>query len=390
MKNIKIFVIFLVIIGVHNIGLAQNDDTDRQIQSDEDVIIKKFTETLVKLTLYNTQIRDEDQIIMICENYMVSAQGALLAIKNPTFKNIKDYVVKNLLPDYSEQGTLLETVIDKELMRDVDQYIKYARTFMDYGLNMTAADKEVRVYLSPEKGVVEQYEMEEGVNREEITYNGITAGEYQQRVTELYQEINEYEPTGVAEIDDQAILDMISSKFSDEQDQQNVLVLMESLLSTEWTGDEEVDQPILQDIFNEYFLALESDQMEEEEETEIVEEELDMPENEGWDNGLNELLANMGVGDRSVSARYGEAAEPFYSEYKQNTLRNQEEAQVALTNVFDAWETLQLVKYTEMAIEMEQIGRELIENGVDYNTSDIKEFYGQMRTLWELIKKEKG
>jgi len=39
---------------------------------------------------------------------------------------------------------------------------------------------------------------------------------------------------------------------------------------------------------------------------------------------------------------------------------------------------------------MEGIGRELLENGVSYDTSQIEEFYGIMRQLWEAIKNTKS
>ena len=387
MKFYKI--IILVSFLLFNLNAAYSQDNEKYGEgiSDERLIAKKFAQTVIKLGMYNWQLEDQDRVIMICENYAVVFQAGLLAIKNPTFENIKDVVVSNLLPNYSEQGTFLETVFDRELMRDVDQYIKYARTFLDYGLNMTRYDTDVRVYLSPEKGVVEEYATIEGGERVGDTYNGLTATEYQANVMAIYTEIGEYEPVGIPEEDDAAILSIIESYFQNVDEQHNILGLMTSLNDTEWTGDEEVDNPILQQIFEDYFDNLEADGPEEET---IGEPDEDIPGNEGWDNGLNELMANIGAGDRNVYNRYGEASEPYYSEQRQRVRQGQTEAQEALTNVVQAWEVLQNGKYVEMAIEMEQIGRELIENGVSYDTGQIEEFYGIMRQLWEAIKNSKS
>ena len=382
MKNYKQILFALVfLLGFQNIQSQDNDDYRNGI-SDERLIAKKFAQTVIKLGMYHWQLEDRERVIMICENYAVVLQAGVLAIRNPTFENIKEVVVSNLLPNYTEQGTFLETIFDKELMRDVDQYVKYARTFLDYGLNMTQYDTDVRVYLSPEKGVVEEYVTLEGGERVEETFGGLTATEYQANVMAIYTEVNEYQPIGIPEIDDANILAIIESYFTDEEEQQNILELMVALNETEWTGEEEVDNPILQQIFEDYFENLEADEPEEE----IVEEDIvDQPGNEGWNNGLNELMANLGAGDRNVYNRYGEASEPYYTEHRTRVREGQTAAQEALTNVVQAWEVVQQGKYIEMAIEMEQIGREIIENGVQYDTSEIEEFYGIMRQLWNAI-----
>ena len=382
MKNYKQILFALVfLLGFQNVQSQDNDDYRNGI-SDERLIAKKFAQTVIKLGMYHWQLEDRERVIMICENYAVVLQAGVLAIRNPTFENIKEVVVSNLLPNYTEQGTFLETIFDKELMRDVDQYVKYARTFLDYGLNMTQYDTDVRVYLSPEKGVVEEYVTLEGGERVEETFGGLTATEYQANVMAIYTEVNEYQPIGIPEIDDANILAIIESYFTDEEEQQNILELMVALNETEWTGEEEVDNPILQQIFEDYFENLEADEPEEE----IVEEDIvDQPGNEGWNNGLNELMVNLGAGDRNVYNRYGEASEPYYTEHRTRVREGQTAAQEALTNVVQAWEVVQQGKYIEMAIEMEQIGREIIENGVQYDTSEIEEFYGIMRQLWNAI-----
>ena len=387
MKNFRIIILGVICVLNLNAAYSQDDDEYRNGISDENLIAKKFAQTIIKLGLYNYQLEDEERIIMICENYLVVVQAGALAIKNPTFENIKEVVVSELLPNYSEQGTFLETIFDKELMRDVDQYVKYARTFLDYGLNMTQYDSDVRVYLSPEKGVLEEYATIEGGERVGDTYNGLSATEYQANVMAVYAEIGEYDSTGIPEVDDAAILAIIEGYFVNEQEQENILGLMSSLNDKEWTGDEDVDNPILQQIFEDYFTNLEAD---EPEEVVIDETEEEIPGNEGWDNGLNELMASMGAGDRNVYNRYGESSEPYYSEHRDRVRQGQTEAQEALTNVVQAWEVLQNGKYVEMAIEMEEIGRELLENGVSYDTSQIEEFYGIMRQLWEAIKNTKS
>lgn len=382
MKYIKKLTVLIVVFVSFQTINSQNEDDYRDGISDERLIAKKFAQTVIKLGMYHWQLEDRERVIMICENYAVVLQAGVLAIRNPTFENIKEVVVSNLLPNYAEQGTFLETVFDKELMRDVDQYVKYARTFLDYGLNMTQYDTDVRVYLSPEKGVVEEYVTLEGGERVGETYGGLTATEYQANVMAIYTEVNEYEPVGISEVDDANILEIIQGYFTDEEEQQNILELMVALNDTEWTGDEEVDNPILQQIFEDYFENLKADEPEEE----IVEEDpIDQPDYEGWNNGLNELMANLGAGDRNVYNRYGEASEPYYSEHRNRVRQGQTEAQEALTNVVKAWEVIQSERYIEMAIEMEQIGREIIENGIQYDTSQIEEFYGVMRQLWDAI-----
>ncbi|VAW11315.1 hypothetical protein MNBD_BACTEROID03-284 [hydrothermal vent metagenome] len=101
-----------------------NDGDD--VLSDDEIIIKKFKKTIFKLALYNTQLADGDIIVDLADTYGgIPEQARLLAVRNPSWKNIKDGVIGELLPEYSKQGTYLETVYDKELMRDIDQYIKY-------------------------------------------------------------------------------------------------------------------------------------------------------------------------------------------------------------------------------------------------------------------------
>lgn len=391
--NLVFTSIFLFSLGALCQDQSGNDGSDEL--SDDQVILKKFTKTITKLALYNAQLADPESVVDVADTYGgIPLQAGILAIRNPSFKNIKDGIVSGLLPDYSKQGTYLETIYDKELMRDIDQYIKYVQTFMDYGLIMSSKvgiDGQVRNHLSPENTIEDYFEEVDGVVSEEETFGGLTTSEYQSQVTAAYQAVGEYEPTGIAEEDDAAIQAIIAEYFSNEQDQENVLILMGELSSAEYVeDDEDANSAIVTEIFDAYFERLEIQKQEAEAAEEEAEEDIFVqPGNEGWENGLNALMADMGEGNRSVSARYGDAAEPYYSNYKSHTRQAQENTQIELTNIVKIWESLQAVKYIEMGIEMEQIGRELLENGVNFDTSEIKDFFGEMKRLWDAIKNTK-
>lgn len=382
MKTILFRILLFSVLSFHLVH-AQTDTGDEPSISDEALIVNKFTETILKLTLYGTQLADRDLILLVCDSYAVPVQGALLAVRNPTWNNIREYVIQNLLPEYSRQGSYLETIYDRELMRDIDQYIKYAETALSYGFNMTGADREVRAYLSPEKGVLDEFEMTEGETVEQVTYGGDTAAVYQSKITSLYADILAYEPTGDPIVDDAVIEAMTYTYFENGEEHARALDLIVDMNQAEFTGDEILDAEILSGIFDAFFAEEEADE-------EIVDGGIVTPaDNEGeWDNGLNQLMVDMGMGDRDPRNRYGDAAEPYYSEHVTSVRNSNQEAQVALTNVFKAWEAIQLTEYADKAIEMEQLVTQLYENGADYPIERIEELTGQLKYLWDIIKKE--
>ncbi|VAW11314.1 hypothetical protein MNBD_BACTEROID03-283 [hydrothermal vent metagenome] len=267
---------------------------------------------------------------------------------------------------------------------------------MDYGLNMSSnsnVNNQIGNYLSPEQQIANEFIEQDGVVAEEEMFGGLTASDYQTTVTQAYQEISEYQLTGDAEVDDAAIQNIIGFYFANQQDQENVLVLMGELSSAEYVeDDEDANSALVADIFEAYFerLEIQREEAAAAAEEEAEEEVIILPGDEGWENGLNALMADMGVGNRSVTERYGDAAEPYYSDYKAHILQSNENTQIELTNIVKIWESLQAIKYIEMGIEMEQIGRELLENGVHYDTSAIENFYGEMKRLWDAIKNTKG
>ena len=360
---------------------TQINDTDGL--NEDQLIQRKFTESIIKLGIYAAQIVDEDLVITISETQMVTAQAAALAIGNPTWENLREYFITNLLPDYSRQGTYLETIYDKELMRNVDQYVKYAETAMSYGFNMTSADREVRTYLSPEKNLGEEFMEMDGVAPLEPTYNGDTAAQYQTKIMNLYQDIAAYEYTGDPAIDDAVVTAMAYTYFEDEDTHAQVLGNIVTMQEVEFTGDPLLDNEIMMGYFDEMFVEMEPDEIEE---VEVIVEAGE----EGYENGLNGLLADMGVENRDPRARYGDAAAPFYNRMATSANERNEEAQVALTNIFNTWEALQVADNIEKAIEMERLVRFIYENYDDINLDRLEQLTGALQEIWDAIKEAKA
>ena len=372
-----------------NDGANIIDDSDEQGATDWEIISKKFPKTIGKLTTYSVQVASPSLVVKLAKKQGITVQAAAMAIKNPSWKNVKDGIVEQLLPDYSKQGTPLETIYDKELMRDIDQYVMYAETFMTYGLNMNSYDTEVRNHMSPEKGVNEIVENPEE-KLEEEKFGDMTVTEYQSQVTKAYQAVSDYEYTGDDVADELAVQEIIGNYFESEQDRNNVLYLMGELSSAEYDeDDEEANEEVVSEIFTGYFEMLEIQKEEALAEEEALEEEIGPGADEGWDNTLNGLMADLGAEDRDVGDRYGNYAEPYYTEEKTKFKERNEQAQVDLTNVVKLWKTAELARYADMLNEMIQVGQELIENGISYDTSDLKTIVGELEKIWKAIKNYK-
>lgn len=371
-------------------GSDEIDDSDEQGPTDWQVIKKYFPKTIAKLGLYSGQVASPSLVVKLAKKQGITGQAAIMAIKNPSWKNVKDGIVEQLLPDYSKQGTPLETIYDKELMRDIDQYVMYAETFMTYGLNMNSYDTEVRNHMSPEKGVTEFVENPEE-KLEEEKFGDMTVSEYQNQVTKAYQAVSEYEYTGDDEADELAVQQIIGNYFESEQDRSNVLFLMGELSSAEYDeDDEEGNEELVSEIFTGFFEMLEAQKEEALAVEEALADETGAGADQGWDNTLNGLMADLGAEDRDVGERYGAYAEPYYTEEKTKFQERNEQAQVELTNIIKTWKTLELARYADMLNEMIQIGQELIENGISYDTSDLKTIVGELEKIWKAIKNYKS
>lgn len=347
-------------------GIAQDEELvdDR---SDSEVIIDLFSQTLVKMSLLLTQTEFEGLTILVCETFSLPFfYGRPLDRENPTYENFRDYAINNMMPNNSRNGEELESIFDKEMMRDVDQVIKYSEASMDFGLQLIMADGPVKVYLAPERNMDDEWtqaNIED--DEEEYLYNGMTQEEYQERVLQMMDDLENMEFTGNEEEDAEMMSEIINGYFNDEDDSEDITYLVEELATLEYTGDPAVDEAMVNEVMERHFREIA-----ENEEGETLAE--NFGNNEPWDNGIYPIMEGLQLGDRNVENRYGEAASPFMEEYREEVNGGNAFATNALTNFFGIWNEIQQGRYIERMIEVEGTIREFYGNGGQFNINRVE------------------
>ncbi len=352
-------------------------------QAEDDALLKKhFEQTLVKLALYVTNSTNPQLVVTTAKVQGLSALARELRTRNDVFRDLKEVVLATFVPNYSRQGTPLSDFMDKEIMRDVDQYVKYAETVAEYGFNVALYDDGIRLALIPEDQVSGTNDGEQVMGGEELYYDGLRITEYQQKVNQALEEVMAYQTTGDDAADIAAMEGIIARIFAEPKSHQRVMELIIRLYKIRLSNGGNFSKKEIA-VYEDYIRGLQPDPP----------LEATTPPSGNSDQWVNEAMIamqDMGAASRNPVKRYGLVAEESYNRHMGTLAINNEEAQKALTNVVQAWKSLELAKNAERLDELYQIAYEVIENGFKYDNTKLKAMVGEFKKVWDLIWKTKN
>lgn len=363
------------------LAMLSEEEQDEKKENNE-YIKKLFKKTAEKTYWALGQKILPESTYLVCEVFAFPfVFGQQSNKENKRYQDPYQVYVNTQMPGPADQVIVLETLVNKELLRDINQTIAYTQQALDFGLGMITENEEVMDQIGPEriyKRRAQPIRPEEEEQAEVFTYNGMTQQQFSASVQNAIGSISNLEFTGDAAADGALISEAIAP-IATHGNEEEVTAIMQQIMSDQgYSGEIEEEELalIVSEIIAEHWQTL------------LGKYESGRLHLQYVEAVLARGLDDRGLEKRNTKERYAEASEPYYTSYKKELDDEHKHAIDVLTIAINSWNMVQEKKYIEKAELMYGIGQDIINNGDSY-IEDYKDITAEgeiMVKVIELIK----